>query len=263
MDGPVRVEREERGVATVTIDRPEVRNAFDAETIGRILQAFEQLGGDDELRIVVLTGAGDIFSAGADLNWMSSMVDKTFEENVEDSHDFEAMLRAVRDCSHPVVARVNGHAFGGGTGLVGCADISISVRDALFGFTEVRLGLVPAVISPYVLPKIGVGNARHLFLTGERFDAEYARRIGLVNEVCERGDLDERVSEVVDDLLSGGPGAQTRVKRMLHELASADGPSEAATITVETIAELRVSDEGQEGMRAFFDGREPRWRAVD
>ena len=255
------VQRDERGVVTVTVDRPDVRNAFDAETIDRIRETFEELDADGDVRVVVLTGAGRVFSAGADLNWMSSMVENTFEENLADSRGLDAMFRAVQECSHPVVARVNGHAFGGGTGLVACADVSVSVRGALFGFTEVRLGLAPAVISPYVLPRIGVGNARHLFLTGERFDAEHAQRIGLVSVVCEPDALDDRVSAVVEDLLAGGPKAHAQVKRLLREVSAVSGLAEAADITVETIARLRVSEEGQEGMRAFFEDREPEWRA--
>ncbi len=261
MSGPLNVRRDERGVVTVTLDRPDVRNAFDAELIDRIRETFEDLVDDDGVRIVVLTGAGGIFCAGADLNWMSGMVDYSLDENIADSRDFDAMLRAVNDCPRPVVARVNGHAFGGGTGLIACADISIGVEGALFGFTEVRLGLAPAVISPYVLPRIGPGPARRLFLTGERFDAGEAHRIGLLTEVCSPDKLDDRVSDVVGDLLAGGPHAQAESKRLVREVSAASTPAEAADITVEMIARLRVSQEGQEGMQAFFDKRDPRWRA--
>lgn len=255
------VERDERGVVTVMLDRPDVRNAFDAELIGRIRETFEGLATDDDARAVVLTGAGGIFCAGADLNWMSGMVDYSLEENIADSRDFEAMLRAVDDCPRPVVARVNGHAFGGGTGLIACADVSVGVDSALFGFTEVRLGLAPAVISPYVLPRIGPGAARRLFLTGERFDAATAHRIGLLGEVCTADELEDRVSDVVGDLLAGGPDSQAEVKRLIRAVTAADGPAAAADTTVEMIARLRVSEEGQEGMQAFFDKREPDWRA--
>lgn len=262
-DEPLRVQRDDRGVVTVTMDRPDVRNAFDADLIRRIRETFEQLAGDHDARVIVLTGAGRIFSAGADLNWMSSMVGYSFEENLGDSRDLEAMLRAVQECPRPTIAKVNGHALGGGAGLVGCVDIAIAARGALFGFTEVRLGLAPAVISPYVMPKIGIGAARRYFLTGQRFDATEAQRIGLVNVCVEPDDLDDAVAEAIDDLLAGGPEAQAAMKALIPQVARAHSYDEAAEHTVETIARLRVSDEGQEGMRAFFDRREPPWRSSD
>lgn len=260
MSGPLTTHRDDRGVVTVTLDRPDVRNAFDAELIDRIRGTFEDLATDDGARVVVLTGSGGVFCAGADLNWMSGMVDYSLEENIADSRDLEAMLRAVDECPRPVLARVNGHAFGGGTGLIACADISVGAEGALFGFTEVRLGLAPAVISPYVLPRIGPGNARRLFLTGERFDAGEAHRIGLLGEVCTTEALDDRISEIVGDLLAGGPHAQAESKRLVREVSEAGAPAAAADITVQTIARLRVSEEGQEGMQAFFDERDPDWR---
>lgn len=260
--GPLRVERGDRGVVTVTLDRPEVRNAFDAALIDALRTAFEELAGEpeDEVRVVVLTGAGRVFSAGADLNWMGAMVDFSFEENVEDSRNLDRMLRAIQRCPKPVVARVNGHAFGGGAGLVACADIAVAERGALFGFTEVRLGIAPAVISPYVIPRIGLGNARHLFLTGERFDATVAERIGLVNLCVEPDHLDATVEEVVDGLLAAGPRAQAAMKQLTFEVAAARSLDEATDRTVEVISRLRVSEEGQEGMRAFFEKRDPSWR---
>lgn len=258
---PLRVERDDRGVVTVTIDRPEVRNAFDADLIGRLRRTFDALADDHAARVIVLTGAGRTFSAGADLNWMSSMVAYSFDENIADSRELEGMLRAVRDCPKPTVARVNGHALGGGTGLVACADIAVAARGARFGFTEVRLGIAPAVISPYVLPKIGVGAARRYFLTGERFDATTAQRIGLVNVCVEPDELDGAVAETVEALLAGAPQAQAAMKDLIPKVERAHSLEEAAEHTVETIARLRVSDEGQEGMRAFFEKREPNWRS--
>lgn len=256
---PLRVERDDRGVVTVTMDRPEVRNAFDADLIQRLRATFEGFADDTDLRVVVLTGADGIFSAGADLNWMGGMVDYSFEENLEDSRRFEAMLRAVHDCPRPVVARVEGHALGGGTGLVACCDVAIATQGALFAFSEVRLGIAPAVISPYVLRKVPETHARHLFLTGERFDAARAREIGLVHRVTEASDLDDAVDGSVDDLLRGGPAAQGEIKTLIAEVRRRPDLDEAADHTVETIARLRVSEEGQEGMAAFFDRRPPRW----
>lgn len=256
----LQVQRDDRGVARVTIDRPEVRNAFDDALIAELARAFQELSEDDAVRVVVLTGAGRIFSAGADLNWMRGMVDYSYEENLQDSRELEAMLRAVQTCRHPVLARVNGHALGGGSGLVAACDIAVAQRGSLFGFTEVRLGLAPAVISPYVLPKIGVSNARHLFLTGERFDADVAARIGLVHRVVGTEELDGAVEQVLQDLLASGPHAQAAMKRLLAALESVHGLEDAAAETAPTIAELRVSEEGQEGMTAFFEKREPAWR---
>lgn len=256
---PLRITRDDRGVATVTMDRPEVRNAFDADLIDRLRTAFEALGDDPDVRVVVLTGADGVFSAGADLNWLKGMVEYSFADNVADSRDFEAMLRAVHDCPLPVIARVHGHAFGGGTGLVACCDIAVATDGALFAFSEVRLGVVPAVISPYVLRKVAPTHARHLFLTGERFDARRAREIGLVHVTATAEGIDDAVTAVLDDLLRGGPRAQGEIKALLRELRRRPGLDEAADLTVETIARLRVSEEGQEGMNAFLEKRPPPW----
>ncbi len=255
----LRTDRDERGVVTVTMDRPQVRNAFDADLIDRLRTVFESFGDDPDLRAVILTGADGTFSAGADLNWLKGMVDYSFEDNVADSRAFEAMLRAVHDCPRPVVGRVHGHAFGGGTGLVACCDVAVATEGALFAFSEVRLGVVPAVISPYVLRKVAPTHARHLFLTGERFDARRAREIGLVHVTTTPDAIDEAVAAVVDDLLRGGPRAQGEIKSLLRELRRRPGLDEAADHTVETIARLRVSDEGQEGMNAFLEKRPPSW----
>lgn len=257
--GPLRVEGDDRGVLHVTLDKPARRNALDQELIDQLRKTFEQI--DDDVRVVVLTGEGRIFCAGADIDWLRGKLDSSFEENLEESRTFEAMMRALHDCPAPLVARVNGHCFGGGAGIISCADVVVAVRSALFGFTEVRLGIAPATISPYVLPKIGMTAARHLFLTGERFDAEHAAEIGLVHILAEAETLDEEVHEVVDSLLAGGPRAQREMKALLRTIAYARDLDEAAEHTVETISRLRVSDEGQEGMSAFFEDREPDWRA--
>jgi methylglutaconyl-CoA hydratase len=262
-EATLRVERDDRGIVTVTMDRPDVRNAFDADLIARLRETFEGFEGEPDVRAVVLTGAGRVFSAGADLNWMKGMVDRSFEENVGDSRELEAMLRAVYDCPRPVVARVHGHAFGGGTGLVACSDIAIANRGAHFAFSEVRLGVAPAVISPYVFRRIGPTSARHLFLTGERFDARRAREIGLVNLTVEPEDIDDAVEEVLEELLAGGPQAQTEIKTLLRELYRRPDLDDAADYTTETIARLRASAEGQEGMSAFLDRRDPSWAGAD
>jgi methylglutaconyl-CoA hydratase len=256
----LRQDRDERGVVTLTLDRPEVRNAFDADLMRAITEAATTLAEDDTVRALVLTGAGDAFSAGADLSWMSAMVDYTFEENVADSRRFERMLRAVHDFPAPTIARVNGHALGGAAGLLGCVDLAVAVRGAWFGFTEARLGIVPAMISAYVQPRIGVGNARRYFLTGERFDTDRAFHLGLVHEVCERDDLDATLDRVLDEVLAAGPVAQREVKRLIAAIDATPDLDANEQLRVELISRMRVADEGQEGMRAFFDKRPPAWK---
>ena len=243
----LRVERD-GPVLRVTLARPDVRNAFDASLIQELAEAFVDVG---RARAVVLAGDGPSFSAGADVDWMRSSVELSFDENVADANALRRMLEAIDGCSAPVVARVQGHALGGGAGLVAAADIALAGRDAVFAFSEVKLGIIPAVISPVALAKSGPGAARRYVLTGERFDAQTALRIGLVHEVAD--DLDAAVDRVVRELLSAGPQAARWAKRLVRERP--DGPE-----TARWIAERRTSAEGQEGLRAFLERRPPRWR---
>ena len=222
-------------VLRITFTRPDRRNAFDAALIAELAEAFVAVG---RARAVVLAGDGPSFSAGADVDWMRSSVDLSYEENVADANALRAMLEAIDGCPAPVVARVQGHALGGGAGLVAAADIAIAAPDAVFAFSEVKLGIIPAVISPFALARIGPGAARRYFVTGERFDAETALRIGLVHEVAE--DLDAAVERVVGELLSAGPQAARWAKRLVRERP--DGPE-----TARWIAERRTSDEGAGG----------------
>ncbi len=249
------VTRDDRGVVTLTFDRPEVRNAFGPELMRALIGTLEDLATDEEVRAVVLTGAGKTFSAGADLTWMSSIVDNSFEENVEDSRGFERMLRAVHDAPMPVLARINGHALGGAAGLIGCVDIAVAVRGARFGFTETRLGIAPAMISAYVQPRIGLGNARRYFLTGEVFDADRAYDLGLVHEVCEPDDLDAAFAAVLDEVLAAAPKAQRETKRLIDQIERSDGPADSERLRVELISRLRSSDEAQTRIRSFLDGK--------
>jgi methylglutaconyl-CoA hydratase len=232
----------------VTLARPERRNAFDAALIAELTEAFADVG---DARAVVLAGEGESFCAGADVEWMRSSVELSFDENVEDALRLRRMLEAIDSCLAPVVARVQGHALGGGAGLVACADIVIAEDDAQFAFSEVKLGIVPAVISPFALAKIGPGPARRYFVTGERFDAWTALWMGLVQEVTV--DLDRAVDDVLAQLASAGPEAARAAK----ELARAPLHAEE---TARRIAERRTSDEGQEGLRAFLEKRLPAWR---
>ena len=251
---PVLIDRDDRDVVTLTLNRPEVRNAFGPQMMRDLIDAFDGLRDDDAVRAVVITGAGAAFSAGADLSWMSGLIDNSFDEHVEDSRGFERMLRAVDDAPMPVLARVNGHAIGGAAGLLGCVDVAVAVRGAKLGFTETRLGLAPAMISAYVQPRIGITNARRYFLTGERFDADAARAMGLVHEVCEPDDLDAVCDAVVDSILAAGPQAQRATKALIRDIAAIPNPAESEQLRVELISHLRVSDEAQTRMRSFLDG---------
>ena len=244
--GALRIERD-GPVLRVTLAKPERRNAFDAELIRELTEAFAAVG---DARAVVLAGEGPSFCAGADVEWQRSSIDLTYDENVEDATRLLRMLQAIDGCPAPVVARVHGYALGGGSGLVACVDAAVASTDAVFGFSEVKLGIIPAVISPFVLAKIG-SSARRLFTTGERFDAETAARIGLVDEVAE--DPDAAVSRIVDELLTSGPAAVREAKRLVLD------PPEVEELP-HVAARLRTSDEGQEGLRAFLEKRRPGWR---
>ena len=237
----LRVNRES-DVLRITLARPERRNAFDAELIADLTAAFADVG---DARAVVLAGEGETFCAGADIEWQRSAIDLSYEENVADALRLYRMCETIDRCPAPVVARIQGFALGGGSGLAACADIAVAARDATFGFSEVKLGIIPAVISPFVLPKIGQ-HARRYFLTGERFDAETALRIGLVHEVT--ADLDGVVERIVGELRSSGPSAVREAKTLIRERPDGDETAEIA-------ARMRTSDEGQERLRAFFQRR--------
>jgi methylglutaconyl-CoA hydratase len=246
------------GVATVTLDRPEVRNALNGDLIAAIHDCFVTLAADDAVRVVVLTGAGTVFSAGADIEWMHAAAAFTAAENEQDARKMAAMFAAIDRCPKPVVARVNGAAFGGGGGLVACCDVAIAVEGARFAFSEVRLGIAPATIGPFVLRKIGPSQARALFLTAERFDAAHAKAIGLVHAVVPADELDAAVARQTEMLLHGGPHALAAAKELVQELPGmAEGEQRAYTASL--IADLRTSPEGQEGLRAFLDRRPPTW----
>jgi methylglutaconyl-CoA hydratase len=239
--GGLRVERD-GDVLRVTLARPERRNAFDARLIADLTDAFADVG---DVRAVVLAGEGETFCAGADIDWQRSAIDLSYEDNVEDALKLYRMCETIDRCPAPVVARIQGFALGGGSGLAACSDIAIAATDATFGFTEVKLGIIPAVISPFVLPKIG-HHARRYFLTGERFDAQAALRIGLVHEVTD--DLDSAVHTILDQLLSSGPNAVREAKKLVRDRP---GGQETAEIA----ARLRASEEGQARLRAFFERR--------
>ena len=253
------VKTEQRGeVLWLVLDRPEVGNALDPSLIDGVKTALAKAASDDAVRAVVLTGAGKHFSAGADLNYMKSMRGASAAENEADARRTQAVFAAVADSPKPVVARVQGAARGGGVGLLAAADVVVASEAASFVFTEVRLGIVPAIIAPFVVARTGMALARRLFLTGESFGAADAAAFGLVDHVTSPDALDATVDRVTGDLRRAGPQALAEVKRLLADIALA-APADVATLTARRIAALRASEEGQEGMAAFLEKRPPRW----
>jgi methylglutaconyl-CoA hydratase len=244
--GGLRTERDGH-VLRVTLARPDRRNAFDAQLISDLTDAFADVG---DARAVVLAGEGESFCAGADIEWQRSAIDLSFDQNVEDAMRLYRMCETIDRCPAPVLARVHGYALGGGSGLVACADVAVAAPDATFGFSEVKLGIIPAVISPFVLPKLGA-HARRYFLTGERFDAGTALRVGLVEEVA--ADLDAAVDRLLHELLTSGPQAVREAKQLIRRRPVGEETAQIA-------ARLRAGAEGQEGLRAFLERRTPSWR---
>jgi methylglutaconyl-CoA hydratase len=245
-------------VATVALDRPAVRNAFDDALIAELTKAFGDLAKDDGVRAIVLTGAGPVFCAGADVNWMKRSISFTKAQNKADALQMSGMFRAIDECPKPVIGRVNGTCFGGGMGLLSCCDVVVSVDSAQFAFTEVRLGIVPAVISAYVAPKIGAAAARRYFLTAETFGPEEARRIGLVHEIVPAEGLDAKVGEITAAILKNGPRAVATAKALIPQVLSKPR-AKAVEYTASLIAKVRTSPEGQEGLGAFLEKRKPSW----
>ncbi len=245
-------------VARVSLDRPDVRNAFNDVLIEELTRVFADLGRDPEMRVVVLAGEGPNFCAGADVNWMRKAGGYTPAENEADAGRMARMLRTIDACPKPVVALAHGAAIGGGVGLIAAADIAIAAEGTVFSLAEVKLGILPAVISPYVLRAIGPRAARDLFLTGDRFDAAEALRIGLVHRVVPAAELESAGRKKVDSLLSSGPEAVGAAKRLIEQVAGRS-PEEALELTVRTIAERRASEEAREGLTAFLEKRRPAW----
>lgn len=250
---------EERdGVLDVTLNRPDVHNAFNDELIAEAIDLFRGAG-RRQVRAVVLRGSGSNFCAGADLNWMSRMVGYTRDENVRDASNLAQMFASINECPLPVIGRIQGAAIGGGVGLVAVCDIVIATADAKFGLSEVKLGILPAVISPYVVAKIGATHARALFLTGERFDVDRAMRIGLVHRVGENGAaVDRVVTDTIAQIKTSGPEAVRECKKLIEHVASHD-LNDAVPYTIEAISSRRVSKEGQDGMQAFLKKEKPPW----
>jgi methylglutaconyl-CoA hydratase len=249
----------EGAVARLRLNRPELHNAFDAALIAALTAQLTSLGVDDTVRVVVLEAAGKSFSAGADLHWMRGMAAASEAENRADSIALARLMRTLDELPKPTIARVQGAAFGGGVGLVACCDIAIGANDAKFGLTESRLGLLPAVISPYVIAAIGQREARRWFATAEVFDAAQALRIGLLHQVVDGDGLDAAVQRQVDLLLKAGPIAAASAKSLVRRIAEGGDATRIDAANADLIAGLRVSPEGQEGLSAFLDKRKPAW----
>jgi methylglutaconyl-CoA hydratase len=254
------VETDARRVVTITLDRPAARNALSPGLVTQLHDAVQRVGRDSQTRAIVLTGAGSAFSAGGDIGALAEMATYSYEENLADSRTLDALFRAVDECPCPVVCRVNGAAFGGGAGLVACSDIAVAAQGAVFAFSEVRVGIIPAVISTYVVPRIGVAWSRRLLMTGERFNAERAMSIGLVHDVVPMEDLDATVAAVVDEVLKGWPEAQRRIKGHILSAFVSEPPERnaVAAASVVAAAAARTSDEGVRGLRAFLVQAAPR-----
>jgi methylglutaconyl-CoA hydratase len=250
------------GVARVTLARPDVRNAFNAEAIERLRDLFTRITAADDVRAVVLAGEGGVFCGGADINWMRESLGLSFEANVRDAAAMSAMFRAIDNCAKPVIGRIHGAALGGGAGLVAVCDIAIASDQTTFGFTEVKLGIIPAVISPFVIAKIGASHARALFLTGQRFDAVHAREIGLVHEVVPSGDLDAAIERRIAEIRSAGPHAVSAAKLLIRRVLDTSY-EESRALTTHAIANQRIGSEAQEGLRAFLERRKASFDETD
>jgi methylglutaconyl-CoA hydratase len=255
----VNIEIDSRGVARVTINNPEKHNAFDDQIIVQLTEAFTAIAVNPDVRVIVLSSMGKNFSAGADLGWMQRMANYSYEENLRDANALALMLQTLNQIPQPTIARVQGAAFGGGIGLISCCDIAIATTSANFSLSEVKLGLVPATISPYVIAAIGERAARRYFTTAETFDGHTAKRIGLINEVVDTESLDTQVKQITDALLANGPAAIAAAKQLIFAISGKAIDQDIIDHTCKTISAIRVSDEAQEGLNAFLGKRKPHW----
>ena len=255
----VTLQIDKRGVATVTLNNPKKHNAFDDTIIAQLTAFFEQVGDNTDVRVMILAATGKSFSAGADLNWMKRMMSYSYEENLEDARGLATMLQTLNFLRVPTIARVQGVAYGGAVGLVSCCDMAVAATGAGFCLSEVKIGLLPATISPYVIDAIGQRAARRYFVTAERFSAQIAAQLGLVSEVVEEDQLDDEINTLIESLLGNSPVAINGAKRLIFSVAGREINDELIDFTSKRIAEIRVSAEGQEGLTAFFEKRKPVW----
>lgn len=250
--------RKNDNIATIYLDRPDVHNALNEQLMKELKKCFDELTNDKEIKIIILTGKGKSFCAGADLNWMKSMVNYSMDKNIEDSTLLLNLFESIYKSPKPIIARVNGHAFGGGIGLFAVCDIILTVPNCKFAFSEVKLGIIPAVISTYIVRRIGISNMRRLFITGERFNSNYARDIGLVDFVFSENELDNEIEKYINILLSSGPNAISEIKKLVISYEKME-LEKYKNFTVKKISELRISDEGQKGINSFLEKRKPKW----
>jgi len=259
MTDNVNLSTDTRGICTLSLNRPKVHNAFDSDLIENLSIQLQFALDDDTIRVIVITGEGTSFSSGADINWMRSMVEFDHQHNSMDAMKLAQLLQKLYTAPKPTIAKVNGSAYGGALGIIACCDIAIAADDAAFAFTEVKLGIIPAVVSPYVVNAIGFRNTRRLFLTAEQFNATQAQQMGLIHKLAAPGTLDEALEHEIQLLLQAGPSAQMECKRLIQKLAGLS--DDIAQYTAELIAQIRISQEGQEGLAAFLDKRNPQWRS--
>jgi len=253
----------EQHVATVTLNRPEIRNAFNDEMIAELTHAFKTLGNDEQVRVIALAAAGKAFGAGAELNWMRAMADYSYEENLADADKLAQMLKTIYECPKPTIAAVQGDVYAGGMGLVAVCDVAIAVRIANFCLSEVRLGLAPATISPYVIRALGARASQRYFLSAEVFDSKKARQLGFIHERVSEESLDDAVAEFCTKVVKNSPEAVKTCKRLLHEVAGAPITDELIADTVKGIADIRSSEQGKEGVQAFLQKRQPDWLVAE
>lgn len=253
----------ENYVATVTLNRPEIRNAFNDEMISELTSVFEQLNQSDEVRVIVLAAAGKAFCAGADLNWMRAMADYDYQQNLADADKLAQMLKTIYQCFKPIIAAIQGDVYGGGMGLVAVCDVAIAVKNANFCLSEVRLGLAPATISPYVIRALGARASQRYFLTAEVFDAKKARQLGFVHERVNEDALKDIVAELCAKIVNNSPNAVKTCKRLLHDVAGESIDDKLIAETVKEIADIRSSDQGKEGVQAFLQKRQPDWLVTE
>ncbi len=249
-----------KGIATITLNRPDVHNAFNEQVIADLYAAFDRAENDKSIRAVILRGEGKSFCAGGDLNWMRRVADYTFQQNVDDAMNLGKLLKKINFLAKPTISLVHGNAFGGGVGLTACCDIAIAEEGTQFCLSEVRIGIIPSIIAPYVIAAIGERQSRRYFMTAERFDAVKAAQIGLVHEVAPKGGLDSVCEKVIAALWDGAPGAQARGKKLILEISKQKIDDALVRLTSERIAEARASEEGKEGLSAFLNKTEPTWR---